>query len=193
MGTVIDVEGIGEAYGTKLKEAGIATTAALTEPNTNHASKGITRMSEIVNQLSSQTGISSDLIQKGLGAFLNFLKKELGEETYTEVEASVPGAAHSLKTFETAPETTQEPGSMFGIVTELAGKLLGGKSGAGADLLATFSKLGFKPEQIESFLPKALELIKTYLSPELIQKVLASLPAIAAMLAAGTKRESAAE
>lgn len=150
-------------------------------------------MSEIVNQLSSQTGISSELIQKGLGAFFSFLKKELGEETYTEVEASVPGAANSLKTFETAPEATQEPGSLLGMVTDIAGKLLGGKSGAGAELLATFSKLGFKPEQIESFLPKVLELIKTYLSPELIQKVLASLPAIAAMLGAGTKRESAAE
>ena len=150
-------------------------------------------MSDIVNQLASQTGISSELIQKGLGAFFNFLKKELGEETYTEVEASVPGAANSLKTFETAPEATQQPGSILGMVTDLAGKLLGGKSGAGAELLATFSKLGFKPEQIESFLPKVLELIKTYLSPELIQKVLASLPAIAAMLAAGTKKEAAAE
>jgi hypothetical protein len=150
-------------------------------------------MSEIVNQLASQTGISSELIQKGVGAFLSFLKKELGDETYTEVEASVPDAAHSLKSFETAPEASQGSGSLLGMVSDLAGKLLGGKTGAGADLLSNLSKLGLKPEQIESFLPKLLELIKTYLSPELIQKILASLPAIAAMLGAGAKQKAGAE
>lgn len=147
-------------------------------------------MSEIVNRLSAQTGISSDLIQKGLGAFFSFLKKELGEETYTEVESSVPDAAHAVKSFETAPEATGGSGSLLGMVSDLAGKFLGGKTGAGAELLSSFSKLGFKPEQIEAFLPKVLELIKTYLSPELIQKVLASLPALAAMLSAGAKKEA---
>jgi hypothetical protein len=147
-------------------------------------------MSEVVNQLASQTGISSELIQKGLGAFLSFLKKELGEETYTEVESSVPDAANSLKSFEAAPEAAHASGgSLLGMVTDLAGKFLGGKTGAGAELLSSFAKLGFKPEQIESFLPKMLELIKTYLSPELLQKILASLPAVAAMLAAGAKKE----
>jgi Protein of unknown function VcgC/VcgE (DUF2780) len=147
-------------------------------------------MSEVVNQLASQTGISSELIQKGLGAFLSFLKKELGEETFGEVESSVPGAANTLKTFEESPEPAQGSGGLLGMVSELAGKVLGGKTGGGADLLATFSKLGFKPEQIESFLPKALELIKSYLSPELIQKILAALPALAAMLGSGAKKEA---
>ena len=35
-----------------------------------------------------------------------------------------------------------------------------------------------------------LELIKTYLSPELVQKILAALPALAAMLSAGAKKEA---
>ena len=73
------------------------------------------------------------------------------------------------------------------MISGLAGKLLGGKAGEGVDLLSTFSKLGFKPEQIEAFLPKAIELIKTYLSPELIQKLLAALPAIAKLLGSGAK------
>jgi uncharacterized protein (DUF2267 family) len=145
-------------------------------------------MYDIVNQLASQTGISSELIQKGLGAFFSFLKKELGEETYTEVEQSVPDAAHSLKSFETAPEASQGSGSLLGMVSDLAGKFLGGKTGAGAELLSNFSKLGFKPEQIESFLPMVLEMIKKHLSPELVQKILASLPALAAMFA-GAKKE----
>jgi hypothetical protein len=147
-------------------------------------------MSDIVDRLASQTGISSEQIQKGLGAFFSFLKKELGEETYTEVEASVPDAAHAVKSFETAPEASGGSGSLLGMVTDLAGKFLGGKTGAGAELVASFSKLGFKPEQIESFLPKVLEMIKAHLSPELVQKILASSPALAAMLGAGAKKEA---
>ena len=148
-------------------------------------------MSEIVNQLAAQTGISSDLLHKGLGALLSFMKKELGEGTYTEVEESIPDAAHALKTYETAPpEPASGSGSLLGMVGELAGKFLGGKSGASAELLATLSKLGFKPEQIETFLPKALALIKTYLSPELLQKILSSLPALAAMIGGAAKKEA---
>ena len=73
------------------------------------------------------------------------------------------------------------------MVSGLAGKLLGGKAGESADLLSSLSKLGLKPEQIEAFLPKVLELIKTYLSPELIQKLLAALPAIAKLMAGANK------
>ena len=64
-------------------------------------------------------------------------------------------------------------------VTALAGKLLGGKAEGGAELLASLSKLGFQPGQIEAFLPKALEFIKNHLPPELVERVLASLPGLA--------------
>ena len=76
------------------------------------------------------------------------------------------------------------------MVSGLAGKLLGGKAGEGADLLSSFSNWGFKPEQIEAFLPKALELIKSHLSPELIQKLLTALPLFAKFLTAGAKQRS---
>jgi Protein of unknown function VcgC/VcgE (DUF2780) len=147
-------------------------------------------MPDIVDQLAAQTGISSELIHKGLGALFSFLKKELGQETYSEVESSVPEASTAVAKFESAPEAAQAPANLLGVVADLAGKFLGGKTGAGADLLSNLSKLGFKPEQIESFLPRALELIKTYVSPELIQKILASLPALTAMLSAGKKQEA---
>ena len=65
------------------------------------------------------------------------------------------------------------------MVSGLASRLLGGKAGEGAELLSSLSKLGFKPEQIESFLPRAFEVIKSHLSPELIQKILAALPVLA--------------
>jgi Protein of unknown function VcgC/VcgE (DUF2780) len=150
-------------------------------------------MPDLISQLTEHTGLSPELVQKGLGALFGFLKKELGEETFSKVESSIPEASALRSQHESAPEPEEAAPAQRGlldVVTGLAGKLLGGKAGEGVDLLSTFAKLGFKPEQVEAFLPKALELIKTYLSPELIQKLLASLPAIAKMLASGAKQEA---
>jgi Protein of unknown function VcgC/VcgE (DUF2780) len=150
-------------------------------------------MSDLVNELTSHTGISPELVKKGLGALLSFLKKELGEETFDKLSTSIPEAPALTSHYESAPEPpegVQPHGGLFEIVSGLAGKLLGGKAGEGADLLSSLSKLGFKPEQIEAFLPKALELIKSYLSPELLQKILASLPLLAKFLTAGAKQDA---
>lgn len=139
-------------------------------------------MSELVNQLTSQTDLSSDLVHKGLGALFSFLKKELGDETFDKLKSMIPDAAAITDRFESSSEPAASQGGLLDAVAGLAGKLLGGKAGEGVDLLATFSKLGFKPEQIESFLPKALELIKSYLPPDLVERVLASLPALTKIL-----------
>ncbi len=129
-------------------------------------------MSETVNQLASQTGISSDLIQKGLGALLSFLKKELGDETFDKLKNSMPDAGKITDSYEQSPQAEPSQGNLLEMVSGLASKLLGGKAGAGADLMATLSKLGFNLQEIESFLPKALELLKRYVSPELLARVL---------------------
>jgi Protein of unknown function VcgC/VcgE (DUF2780) len=145
-------------------------------------------MSDLVNELSTRTGISSDLVQKGLGALLAFMKKELGEETFDKLQSSIPDASRLTSQHESSAESAPPQGGLFEMVAGLAGKLLGGQAGAGADLLSTLTKVGLKPEQIEAFLPKALELIKTYISPELLQKIIAALPAITKFLAPEAKQ-----
>jgi hypothetical protein len=151
-------------------------------------------MSDLVNQLTAHTGLSPELVQKGLGALLSFLKKQLGDETFNKLETSIPGASALKTQYESAPETegaAPSHGGLFEMVSGLAGKLLGGKAGEGVDLLSMFSKLGFKPEQIEAFLPKAIELIKSHLSPELTQKLLAALPALAKLMGSAANKEQA--
>jgi hypothetical protein len=145
-------------------------------------------MSELVDQLTSQTGISPEQVHDGLGALFSFLKKELGDELFGKLKTSVPDAGPITDRYEESPEPAPHShGSLFEMVSGLAGKLLGGKAGAAAELLATLSKLGYKPEQIESFLPRALELVKSYLSPELVERVLASVPALGNLLAPEAK------
>ena len=64
-------------------------------------------MADLVNELTSRTGISPELVQKGLGALLSFLKKELGEETFDKVSASIPEASALTSRYESAPETPE--------------------------------------------------------------------------------------
>jgi hypothetical protein len=134
-------------------------------------------MSDLANQLATETGVTGEQAHKGLGALLSFLKEQLGDENFQKLEAAIPGAASMISSFEAAQGTSQ--GGLFETVAALAGKLFGGKAGGGAELLAALSKLGFQPGQIEAFLPKALEFLKNHLPPELVERVMASLPGLA--------------
>jgi hypothetical protein len=135
-------------------------------------------MADTPNALSSELGLSSDLVHKGLGAILDFLRQHLGEEMFNRVQAAIPNAADFLQRFESAPDASGG-GGLLGALTGLASKFLGGGAGDLPKLLESFGKLGFKPEQIEAFLPRALEFIKSHLPADLIQQILSKLPALA--------------
>jgi Protein of unknown function VcgC/VcgE (DUF2780) len=145
-------------------------------------------MSDVANALSSETGLSADLVHKGLGAILSFLRQHLGEETFERVQAAIPQAAEFLNRFQSSPEAAGG-GGLVGALTGLVSKFLGGGAGELSKLLESFAKLGFKPEQIEAFLPKALAFIQSHLPADLVQQILAKLPALAQFIGAGTGAE----
>jgi hypothetical protein len=142
-------------------------------------------MSDLANQLATETGVTGEQAHKGLGALLSFLREQLGDETFQKLEAAIPGASSMISNFEAVQGSSQ--GGLFETVAALAGKLFGGKAEGGAELLASLSKLGFQPGQIEAFLPKALEFLKNHLPPELIERVLASLPGLAKLTGSGAE------
>jgi hypothetical protein len=139
----------------------------------------------LANTFATETGVSGEQAHNGLGALLSFLKERLGDENFQKLEAAIPGAASMISSFEAVQGTSQ--GGLFESVVALAGKLFGGKAENGAELLASLSKLGFQPGQIEAFLPKALEFLKNHLPPELVERVLASLPGLANPAGSGAK------
>jgi Protein of unknown function VcgC/VcgE (DUF2780) len=143
-------------------------------------------MPDTMNALSTETGLSTDLVHKGLGAILSFLKQHLGEDVFERIQSAMPDASRSLERFESSPES-QGGGGLLGTLTGLAGRILGGNAGDAGKLLESFSKLGFTPEQIEAFLPRALAFIQSHLPADLIQQILAKLPALAQF--AGAKSE----
>jgi hypothetical protein len=128
---------------------------------------------DIVNELVSQTGISRETIHQGVAALLAFLEKELGSDVIAKVKAAIPGAQQVAADPE-SEAAASPPGGLLATLSNLAGKVLGDKAGAGANFLATLSALGLNPEQIEDFLAKATAFIKQHLSPELLEKVLAT-------------------
>ena len=79
-------------------------------------------MSDIVSSLSSQTGISPDLVRKGLGAVLKMLQDQLPPELFSKVQGLLPDAGAMISASES---TGPEAGGMIQAVTSLAGKLFG--------------------------------------------------------------------
>jgi Protein of unknown function VcgC/VcgE (DUF2780) len=135
-------------------------------------------MPDTANDLSTETGLSTDLVHKGLGAILSFLKQHLGDDTFERIRTAVPDASSFLNRFESSPESAGG-GGLLGAISGLAGKFLGGEAGQSAKLLETFNKLGFTTEQIEAFLPRALAFIQSHLPADLIQQILEKFPALA--------------
>ena len=133
-------------------------------------------MSDTPNALSSETGLPTDLVHQGLGAMLDFLRQHLGAETFEHIQAAIPGAPDFLNQFRSSEAAGG--GGLLGALTGLAAKFLGGGAGELTKLLESFAKLGFKPEQIESFLPRAIAFIQSHLPPELFQQILAKFPSL---------------
>ena len=125
-------------------------------------------MSDIVSSLSSQTGISPDLVRKGLGAVLKMLQDQLPPELFSKVQGVLPDAGAMISASES---TGQEAGGMIQAVTSLAGKLFGNRGEAATDLFTRLGQHGFSPDQLQAFLPKVLEFFKDKLPPEALQMV----------------------
>jgi uncharacterized protein VcgC/VcgE DUF2780 len=132
-------------------------------------------MSDIVSSLSAQTGISADLIRKGLGAVLKMLQDQLPPELFSKVQGVLPDAGEMISASES---TGQEAGGMIQAVTILAGKLFGTRGEAAADLFTRLGRHGFSADQLQAFLPKVLEFFKDKLPPEALEKVEGLVPGL---------------
>jgi hypothetical protein len=138
-------------------------------------------MADLINVLSSQTGIAPEQVQKGVGALLSYLKGNLDPELFGKVEAALPNAPELISAFDSAKDGAGagSGSGLFGSIASLAGKLFGGQSGETAHFLASLSQVGLSADQIQAFLPKAFELLQAYLPPELVEQIQARLPTFA--------------
>jgi hypothetical protein len=132
-------------------------------------------MADLLTTLATQTGIDPELVKKGMGVLLAFLKKHLDPALFDKLGTVIPDAPQLVNTAESIEE---EKGSgILGAVAGLAGKLFGGQSADMAAILSGLSKVGFNSDQIQKFLPKAYELLAAHLPPDLVEKIKGFLPA----------------
>jgi hypothetical protein len=140
-------------------------------------------MADLIGVLSSKTGIPPALLQQGLGVLLSYLKGKLDPAIYAQLESALPGAPAIAKAYEPpkdAPGSDSGAGAgLFGTIAGLAGKLFGGQSGEAAHVMATLSQAGLSADQIQTFLPKAFELLQAHLPAEVVEQVQALLPTFA--------------
>lgn len=134
-------------------------------------------MPDTANALASDTGLPDDLVQKGLGALLDFVRQRLGDDAFASVQAAIPGAGEFLRRFESSYESDGTQG-VLAVLTGLATKWIGGEAADLTRLLDAFAKVGFQPAQIESFLPRALAFLRAHLPAELLDQLLSQIPGL---------------
>jgi hypothetical protein len=129
-------------------------------------------MSDIISDLAEKSGLSADQAKKGFGAVLSFLKGSLPADTFNQVSAAVPGSEQMM---DAAGPHEESSGGILGTIKEMAHKLFGG-GGAAAGLLAKFTGLGLSAEQVQSFLPRVMELLRSKLPESAMTQVSKLLP-----------------
>src|SRR3954454_11003699 len=126
---------------------------------------------DIITTLASRCGINADQARKGLGAVLEFIKSKLPADLFSKVTAAVPGSDRMMAAAVSAPESG---GGILGAVAGAVGRLFGG--GGAAEVVSKLSGFGFSAEQLESFLPKVMEFLRSRLPEDVMNKGSGLLP-----------------
>jgi uncharacterized protein (DUF2267 family) len=130
-------------------------------------------VAEIISELAAKAGISPDQAEKGLGAVLALLKDKLPAGIFNQVQSAVPNANSMMAAAQSSQEASG--GGILEAVTKAAGKLFGG-GGAAADLANKLTHLGFSAEQLQQFIPRVIEFIKSKLPADAAKQVSALMP-----------------
>jgi hypothetical protein len=130
-------------------------------------------MADIISELASKSGVSSDLAKKGVGALLSFIQEKLPADSFSKVLSAIPGGDNMMAAVgETGPEPSA---GVLNTISGLAGKLFGGAGGATA-LVSKLTQLGFSADQLQKFLPTAIEFLKSKLPPDILNKLTSLIP-----------------
>jgi hypothetical protein len=121
---------------------------------------------ELVEQLVSQLGISSDQAEGGLGLIMKMAQEKLGAADFSQLGEIIPGADALIgKAPETGAGGGEAGGGLLGQVTSAVGGLLGGGDDGGglgglAGLAGGFSALGLDVSKIGDFVSMVLAFVK---------------------------------
>ena len=130
-------------------------------------------MADIATELASKCGISTEAARNGLGMVLGLLKSKLPPESFSKVTAAVPGAESMMS--DVAGMGAQASGGVVGAVKGAVGKILGG-GGATEALVSKFGQLGMTPDQVQGFIPKVMDFLRSKLPESVMNQISGLLP-----------------
>ena len=133
-------------------------------------------METIIKTLAEHLNVSEDIVRKALGAVMVFLKDHLPEGLASQLQQALPAADGLASNF----EANKSSGGLLGMVTGMAGKLLGGHTADASKLTSMLSQAGLSVDQVGKFLPKALELLKDHVPAEVYEKIVSLVPGLGA-------------
>ncbi len=136
-------------------------------------------MDEILKTLAQHLNISESTARTALGAVMTFLKDHLPEGLASQLQGALPESKSLATHFEENKAPAASTG-IIGMVTGMAGKLLGGNAADLSKLTAMLGQAGLSTEQVTKFLPKALELLKDHVPAEIYEKIVGLVPGLAA-------------
>jgi hypothetical protein len=128
-------------------------------------------MDEILRQLAERLGIQPDQAAMGAGALLSFIREHASQVDFQQLLNAVPEASAWLGK---APQGVG--GASGGGLLGNAAGVLGGFAGSAGGLLSALAQSGLGPEAVPRFVPELLGLLKERADPELVQRLVGSVP-----------------
>ena len=160
---------------------------------------------DFISELAGNLGIDGKQAKALAGGLMGFVQQasrdQDGEETAKAIEDAVPEMGEWKQEAQAQAGDPPASGDVAGLLGGLlgggdskssgglgdligaAGSLLGGATGQATQLAGLISKLGLDPAKAQMAAPIALNFLKSRLSPELLNKVMA----VAPFLTGGTK------
>jgi hypothetical protein len=135
-------------------------------------------MNDLISTIAQKSNLDNSTVQKGLGALLATIQKQVPGDTFSKISQDIPGTGGLVSTFQMASRTEDTGGLL-----NLAGGLLGKDAGALGTLISQFSTAGISAETAKAFIPIALSALKDRVSPETMKYIDAALPGVTNLLA----------
>ncbi len=136
-------------------------------------------MSEMIDELSGQTGIEPDQAHQGVGALLSLLKDHLDPQSFEQLKQAIPGSQGMLAALE-----EKFAGSGLLNAVKAVAAHFGAGNGAGGDdrfgaIAGQLAGLGLTPDHLKSLLPKLHDLVRDKLPPEVVEQIQQRFPEFA--------------
>jgi hypothetical protein len=110
---------------------------------------------ELISQLTSQLGVSTNQAKGGAGLLFKLAKDQLSGDEFAKVQGAVGGVDDAIAA---APVESEAAGLLGGLTSALGGGAE--KAGSLASLASGFDKLGLDAGMISKFLPIVLAFVQ---------------------------------